>query len=98
MIRKELLDDGRSMRIMMPDKFDFHIHKELRDAYMSDQCQLYRIDMGQTNYMDSSALGMLLQVKEYAGDNAESVVIENANSNIKEILKVANFDQLMIVK
>lgn len=98
MLRKEMIKDGKEMRITMPDKFDFHVHRELRDAYTSQDCLTYNIDMGQTNYMDSSALGMLLQVREYAGDRVDSVVIENANTNIKEILKVANFDQMMIVK
>ena len=45
--------------------------------------------------MDSSALGMLLQLKEHAGGSQRSLQIKNANPAIKDILGVANFDQLM---
>jgi hypothetical protein len=38
---------------------------------------------------------MLLQLKEFAGGSTRSLQIKNANSSIREILSVANFDQLM---
>ncbi len=97
MIRTELLNNNQEMRIRMPEKFDFNIHRDLRTAYQSNKCQFYRIDMENTAYMDSSALGMLLQIKEYAGDGDKAVVIEHANENIKEILKIANFEKIMVI-
>ena len=98
MLRSELLKEENEMRIKMPEKFDFGIHREFREAYESSNCRTYRIDMGTTNYMDSAALGMLLQIREHAGDKNDSVVIESANSHIKEILQVANFEKIMVIK
>lgn len=97
-LRKEIISDGREMRIKMPEKFNFNVHKNLRKAYESHQCETYRLDLSSTSYMDSSALGMLLQIREFAGDKQDSVVIESANDNIKEILRVANFEKMMVIK
>ena len=47
--------------------------------------------------MDSSALGMLLQLKEHAGGAKSAVHIRNAKPAIKDILSVANFHQLMTI-
>jgi anti-anti-sigma regulatory factor len=47
--------------------------------------------------MDSSALGMLLQLREFAGGNNHVIQITNADSNIRDILRIANFDKLMKV-
>ena len=55
------------------------------------------LDLRETNYMDSSALGMLLQLKEHAGGSKSAVQIRNAKPAIKEILSVANFQQLMTI-
>jgi len=44
--------------------------------------------------MDSSALGMLLMMREYLGGNDASISITNCSSDIKNILTVANFQGL----
>jgi anti-anti-sigma factor len=81
----------------MGERFDFSAHSALRAAYAGDRpsFKTYIVDLRATQYMDSSALGMLLQLKEHAGGDLHSVQIKNANESIKEILAVANFDQLM---
>ena len=98
MLQKEMLNNMTEMRIKMPEKFIFDVHKQFRQAYESNKtCKKYYLDMRSTTYIDSAALGMLLQLREYAGDTSHVVVIENANTNIKEILDVANFSKLMTI-
>jgi anti-anti-sigma factor len=89
--------DGKTLHIRMGERFDFSAHSALRAAYAGDRpsFETYLVDLRETNYMDSSALGMLLQLKEHAGGGLRSLQIKNANESIKEILAVANFDQLM---
>lgn len=89
--------DGKTLHIRMGERFDFGAHSALRSAYAGDRpsFETYIIDLRETTYMDSSALGMLLQLKEHAGGNLGSLQIKNAKDSIKEILAVANFDQLM---
>lgn len=61
--------DGATLTIKISDRFDFNVHAQLRAAYRSDGKRYtgYVVDLKDTTYMDSSALGMLLQIKEYAG-------------------------------
>ena len=92
-------EDGCVMTISMPQRFDFSIHGELRKAYEDeDRLRSFIVDLSSTSYMDSSALGMLLQLKEHAGNTSDGVKLINARPNIKEILKIANFDQLMSIE
>mgnify|MGYP001191733129 CR=1 FL=1 len=91
--------DGKTLTIRISDRFDFTAHTALRAAYANNQprYQAYVLDLRETNYMDSSALGMLLQLKEHAGGSKSAVQIRNAKPAIKEILSVANFQQLMTI-
>ncbi|MEM7165788.1 MAG: STAS domain-containing protein, partial [Planctomycetota bacterium] len=43
---------------------------------------------------DSSALGMLLVLREYASPKGIEVYIKNASSDVGELLRIANFEQL----
>ena len=50
--------------------------------------------MSQTEYIDSSALGMLLLLREHAGSEQGSVHLKGCRNDVKDILKVSNFDKL----
>lgn len=91
--------DGSTLTIKVSDRFDFNLHTQLRGAYSGAGApfQQYVIDLRDTTYMDSSALGMLLQLREFAGGGARAVHIKNAKPAIREILAVANFQQLMTI-
>ena len=53
------------------------------------------IDMGQVEYLDSSALGMLLLIRERCQQAKGSVpAITNAKGVVKKVLDVANFQKL----
>jgi anti-anti-sigma regulatory factor len=44
--------------------------------------------------MDSSALGMLLLLREHAGGDRSEIRIVNANTALRGTLRVAGFDKL----
>jgi anti-anti-sigma factor len=92
-------DDGTAMTISVSGRFDFNVHRDLRQAYegAGRRFNTYVVDLARTSYVDSSALGMLLQLREYAGNSAQGVRIINASPALLQILKVANFDKLMTV-
>lgn len=93
------INDGKTLKISITDRFDFNIHKDLRSAYKDNPPDLnYVVDLKGASYMDSSALGMLLQLREHAGGSKTAVTISNADQNIREILRIANFDKLMTVE
>jgi HptB-dependent secretion and biofilm anti anti-sigma factor len=89
--------DGSEITISLPEKFDFQLHKEFRQAYEEDGVKSLVLDMNKTQYMDSSALGMLLQLKEYADSNNSKMSIKNASNNIMQIMQIAHFDKLFTI-
>ncbi len=53
--------------------------------------------MNKTQYMDSSALGMLLQLKEHTENNNSKMSIKNTNNNIMQIMQIAHFDKIFTI-
>ncbi len=83
-------------------RFDFNLHGDFREAYESALSQggapKFIIDMAKTDYMDSSALGMLLILRDRLGCDSDRQVIVNCNPEILEILQVSNFDKLFTIQ
>lgn len=86
--------DTRIMRIA--GKFDFKLHRSFRELYEGAPPEIssYVIDLSRTDYMDSSALGMLLLLREHVSGDRMRVRIVNCNLEIRKILEIANFDKL----
>jgi anti-anti-sigma factor len=89
-------DDGRKLTIAINGRFDFGAHQQFRDAYerVYPKPTTYVIDLAQANYLDSSALGMLLLLRDHAGGETSTVDIINSSSDVKKILAISNFDKL----
>lgn len=89
-------DGGNKVTISVSGKFDFQLYDEFRSAYdeSGGSGVHYVVDLAQTDYLDSSALGMLLLLREHAGGESSKVDIINTSSDVKKILDVANFGKL----
>jgi len=91
---------GEELTISIEGRFDFSAHQEFRDSYERPDVDpsSYVVDLNRTTYLDSSALGMLLLLRDHAGgDNAE-VKIVNCNRDVKKILTISNFEQLFTIQ
>ena len=88
--------DNSRVLISMPKRFEFKMHKEFRHAYEGGKAAAreYILDMRATEYCDSSALGMLLQLHEYAGKSPRRIRLLNVSDNLSTILEVAKLDEL----
>ena len=89
-------EDNRSATIKINGRFDFSLHNDFRKSYknVSISGGEYIVDLSNTDYLDSSALGMLLLLKEHAESQLSSVRLINFSEDIKEILTIASFDKL----
>lgn len=89
-------DDGYDATIQITGRFDFSQHHDFRAAFeqTSGKVKSYTVDLGGTEYVDSSALGMLLVLRDKVNDRKDAVRIVNANPSVKKILEIANFDKL----
>lgn len=91
------IDQGaNSVTINISGRFDFKSHQDFRQAYeqVNGKGVKYVVDLSRAEYMDSSALGMLLMLREYAGGDGSDVRIANARGEIKNILDISNFEKL----
>ncbi len=88
--------NGTELVIQITGKFDFSAHQEFRNSYesLSPKPESYVIDMRDTTYLDSSALGMLLLLRDYAGGENSKIKLVNCASEAKKILSISNFEQL----
>lgn len=95
MLTSQLSTDGATLTITPGGRFDFKIHRAFRNAYAEAiSARHYVINLGQTDYLDSSALGMLLLLREHAGGDQSDIRILNCKPDVQQIFKVANFQKL----
>ena len=93
-------EESKQLVIMINDRFDFSLHQAFRDsysAYAGKQLD-YVLDLSGANYMDSSALGMILLLKDFVETNTSKLVIRNANESVRKILEIAQFHRLMTIE
>jgi len=87
--------DKQKLTITIKGRFDFSTHQDFRGAYeKKDQAKHYVVDLKETNYLDSSALGMLLLLRDHAGGERADVRLENCSADVIKILAISNFAKL----
>ncbi len=91
------VDGNGTINIDISGRFDFNLYQDFRDAYKqvdNPAAASYNINMSGADYMDSSALGMLLLLRERAGGDKANISITGCNSEIKKIFSISNFERL----
>ncbi|WP_150912840.1 STAS domain-containing protein [Marinobacter halotolerans] len=93
-------DDGRTLTIRIEGRFDFSTHQAFRNAYEHEtsDVQKFIVDLSDTTYLDSSALGMLLLLRDHAGGDSARIQLQNCNNDVRRILTISNFEQLFSIK
>lgn len=97
-VTSSVSNDGTVVTINVGGRFDFAMHQQFMHAYKAYPRgeKRFIVDLQGAEYLDSSALGMLLQLRDY-GQKASDVQLVNGNPGIQEILRIANFDKLFKV-
>ena len=87
--------------LFMKGRFDFNIHRVFREAYdpllQDSGINTIDIDLSGVEYMDSSALGMLLMLRERANNSNKQIRLSKPNATVKQILDIANFGKLFSI-
>ncbi len=91
---------SKTLEITISGRFDFGVHQDFRKA--SDQASSgvdkIIVNMGNVDYLDSSALGMLLVLRDKVGESKSAIRIKNSKPDVKKILEIANFDKLFTLE
>ncbi len=87
--------------ISLRGRFDFNSHREFREAIDQALAQTnvtaIQVDLGGVDYLDSSALGMLLMLRDRAKAAARQVSLANSRGAVKQVLDIANFNKLFAI-
>lgn len=88
--------------IKLSGRFDFSSHRDFRQGYeeilnTSGLKQLV-LDMDSVEYIDSSALGMLLLLREKALNVNLDIILKNCRGPVRQVLEVANFNRLFKIE
>ena len=87
-------------RVTLSGKFDFSDHKCFREVIqkISDQdIKQIVLDMGQLDYIDSAALGMLLLAHDEANKYKKEIAIDAMAGQVKKTLELACFDEMFVM-
>ncbi|WP_406228546.1 STAS domain-containing protein [Pseudomonas siliginis] len=92
----EVSPDQKKLTISVKGRFDFGRHQEFRESYerLTRKPESIVVDLKEATYLDSSALGMLLLLRDHAGGDNSDIRVVNSSSDVKKILAISNFDKL----
>lgn len=99
-ITSSLSTDGNVLTITIQGRFDFSALQQFRNTYekVTPKPKSYVIDLKESDYLDSSALGMLLALRDHAGGDEADIRILNSNPDVKKILVITKLDELFKVE
>ena len=93
---------GDLATLKLGGRFDFHSHRDFRTAYEkileTGAVREIIIDFSEVDYLDSSALGMLLLLREKVDGAGKSIVLTGLKGTVKQVLDIANFGKLFSIK
>lgn len=84
--------------LRLPSSFDYSYHRQFSDQYTafieSGTCKEILLDFSQVEYLDSSALGMMVLLQKRASALNIKVRLKGARGATDEILKMANMQKI----
>ncbi len=91
----------KSAQLTISDRFDSSSYRDFKQAYtpliVNSTVQLIEIDISGLNYLDSAALGMLMQLNESAKDAGKSIILIGVPGKVANVLRIANADKLFTI-
>lgn len=89
-------NENKEATISLDETFDFKCVSDFRSSYEQidgKKCDHIRVSFRNTKYMDSSALGMLLNLHSKGTEIGAKISLCDTNEKIQKILKISRFDQ-----
>ncbi|MDQ5881351.1 MAG: HptB-dependent secretion and biofilm anti anti-sigma factor [Pseudomonadota bacterium] len=84
--------------VRLSGRFDFNAHRDFRAGYeplfAEADVRSVNIDLAGVDYLDSSALGMLLMLRDKAAAANKALALTNVRGPVKQVLEIANFGKL----
>ncbi|ADL55057.1 STAS domain-containing protein [Gallionella capsiferriformans] len=92
---------GDKAIIRLAGRFDFNDHRTFKMNYepllLLATVKTLEIDMEGIEYLDSSALGMMMLLRERSQAVGKTVVLSKPSSTVAQVLDIANFSKLFTI-
>ena len=93
--------EGQRAIMRLAGRFEFSAHREFREAVervmQLDGVGDLVIDLMDVEYVDSSALGMLLMVRERTNSAKLGLTLANPRGMVRQALDIAHFEKLFVI-
>ena len=99
-INSSMSGDGKTLTIEVDGRFDASSLDEFRSCYeaASGNLESYEVNLRKAEYLDSSALGMLLVLRDFAGGDKAHITISNCSPEVKKIFAISSFEKLFSIQ
>lgn len=89
------VNNGKECVISINGKFVFRLYRDFRQAYLDREpaTELITVDLKNTHYIDSSAVGMMLLLKKHARENNLRVRIINVDQPVLQAFEMVHLDK-----
>lgn len=96
-----ITNNSGTAELKLSGRFDFNVHRDFRSAYESlvndVSVRAINVDMAGVEYLDSSALGMLLMLRDKVNAAGKTLSLLNAQGSVRQVLDIANFGKLFTI-
>lgn len=94
-VKSEKSRDGAVLTLGINGKFDFSLLNEFREAYSTDDARRSKviINFREVTSIDSSALGMLLNMQRNLNKADCEIELINCSQDVTKILQIVRFDK-----
>lgn len=98
-INSSVSGDGKTLMIEVDGRFDASSLDEFRSCYEGGSgLEGYEVNLRKAEYLDSSALGMLLVLRDFAGGDRATITISNCSPEVKKIFSISSFEKLFSIQ
>ena len=99
-VESRFSDDHKLFTISIRGDFDFFLLKDFREAYSGKGVESAKVvvDMSRTETIDSSALGMLLNMQKHLKKSDREITITNCNDVVGKIFDITHFSKKFIIE
>ena len=88
-----VVEQQDTVTLEITGRFDFRMIKEFQQL-LSREPRTWIVDLAAVEYVDSSALGMLLLLRERVGGDNTRVELRGVRGQPRDVLLMARFDRM----
>lgn len=92
---------GNKAQIHISGRFDSSVYKDFKQSYTpligNAAITGIEVDISGVEYLDSAALGMLMQLNESTRNAKKSITLISVPGRVADVLKIASADKLFTI-